>query len=66
MSMKPKKKNQEYINDVAITIEVGSGTIDRVRKGETTHISVQINSGEFPDAINDSLRNIKKNLPQSH
>ena len=54
--MKPKKKNQEYINDVAITIEVGSGTIDRVRKGETTHVSVQINSGEFPDAINDSLQ----------
>ena len=38
-----EKNNEVDINDVAITVEVGSGTIDRVRKGETTHITVPIN-----------------------
>ena len=51
-SMKQNKKNNGVdINDVVITIEVESGTIDRVRKGETTHIAVQI-----PYGIKDSLQ----------
>ena len=42
--MKQDEKNNEVdINERAITLEMGSGTIDRVRKGETTHITVQIN-----------------------
>jgi hypothetical protein len=50
--MKQNKKNNEVdINDVAITIEVESGTIDRVRTGETTHIAVQ-----FPHDVKDPLQ----------
>lgn len=57
--MKPKKNgNVDDINEVAITIEVESGTIDRVRTGETTHIVVQINEDNqslFLENINGHL-----------
>ena len=57
--MKQEEKNKEVdINEVAVTIEVDSGAIDRVRTGETTHIALQINEN------NQSLilENIEGNL----
>lgn len=40
--MKPKDENKE-INDIAITIEVDSEVIDKVRSGEVTHVCLQLN-----------------------
>ena len=42
--MKSEDKNKEVnINEVAITLEVESDVIDKVRTGEITHIALQIN-----------------------
>ena len=68
-SMKPEKKNQEEINDVAITIEVDNGAIDRVRKGETTHIGVQINEDNqnlFLEHINGHLILVTEEMPNTY
>lgn len=67
--MKSKKKNQEDINDVAITIEVESGTIDRVRTGETTHIVVQINDDNqnfFLENIDGHLILVTEEMPPTY
>ena len=42
--MKPKDDNKEIdINEIAITIEVDSEVIDKVRSGEVTHVCLQLN-----------------------
>lgn len=68
--MKQEEKNNEVdINDVAITIEVGSGAIDRVRKGETTHITVQINEdnqGLFLENIDGHLILVTEEMPTTY
>lgn len=68
--MKQKTKTNEVdINDVTISIEVESGTIDRVRKGETTHISVQINEDNqslFLENIDGHLILVTEEMPTTY
>ena len=57
--MKSEDKNKEVnINEVAITLEVDSDVIDKVRTGEITHIALQINENNQ----NMILENIDGNL----
>ena len=57
--MKSEDKNKEIdINEVAITLEVDSDVIDKVRTGEITHIALQINENNQ----NMILENIDGNL----
>lgn len=57
--MKSEDKNKEVdINEAAITLEVDSDVIDKVRTGEITHIALQINE----DNQNMLLHNIDGNL----
>lgn len=57
--MKSEDKNKEIdINEVAITIEVDSDVIDKVRSGEITHIALQLNENNQ----NMILENIDGNL----
>lgn len=57
--MKSEDKNKEVdINEAAITLEVDSDVIDKVRTGEITHIALQINE----DNQNLLLHNIDGNL----
>lgn len=57
--MKSEDKNKEVdINKAAITLEVDSDVIDKVRTGEITHIALQINE----DNQNLLLHNIDGNL----
>lgn len=57
--MKSEDKDKEInINEVAITLEVESDVIDKVRTGEITHIALQINENNQ----NMILENIDGNL----
>lgn len=68
--MKQKTKTNEVdINDVSITIEVGNGTIDRVRKGETTRITLQINEDNqslFLENIDGHLVLVTEEMPTTY
>ena len=57
--MKPEDKNKETdINEVAISVDVDCEVIDKVRRGEITHISLDINDNNQ----NLILENIDGNL----
>lgn len=57
--MKPEDKNKEIdINEVAISVDVDGEVIDKVRRGEITHISLDINDNNQ----NLILENIDGNL----
>lgn len=57
--MKNEKENEDFdINEMALTLEVDDDVINKVRTGEITHISLDINDNNYRDI----LENIDGNL----
>jgi hypothetical protein len=68
--MKPKDENKEIdINEIAITIEVDSEVIDKVRSGEVTHVCLQLNEDNQElvlQTIEGHLILVTENMPKNY